>query len=232
MSQLSATLSYAESGITFYWSPLPSISHFSHTHVSFSLITGRCLNYRWHWATRRKAFFCCIYCVITPCNLPFCLTFTWRWFNYRWPWVTLRRVFYPIPHPYPFIHPLFLFISCIEYRNNVTFAFFALCRKMSQLSATLSYAASGIMSFLVLFFIMFGAFVQMAYLMFYGVLKDFSNFIRAAETMFSLMLSEYLKGGWLIGHIKLDVFNLVGLKKKLINFTLKVCICILKQQKL
>ena len=44
-------------------------------------------------------------------------------------------------------------------------------------------------------YLAFGTFVQMAYLMFYGVLKDFSNFIRAAETMFSLMLSEYLKMG-------------------------------------
>ena len=36
----------------------------------------------------------------------------------------------------------------------------------------------------------------MAYLMFDGVLKDFSNLIRAADTMFSLMLSEYWMG-WL-----------------------------------
>ena len=61
---------------------------------------------------------------------------------------------------------------------------------MSQLSSTLRYASSQLISFVMIFLIAFLTFVQLAYLMFYTQLLDFSTFVRAAETMFSLMLSK------------------------------------------
>ena len=79
-----------------------------------------------------------------------------------------------------------LYEACIQ-RYYVVF-----CRKISQLSSTLSYAAGSLFSFIVIFVIAFVAFCQLAYLMFSAKLHDFSTFIRAAETMFSLMLSKYM----------------------------------------
>ena len=60
-----------------------------------------------------------------------------------------------------------------------------------MLSSVLRYAASTLTSFIILFIIIFGAFVQMTYLMFSYFLYDFSTFVRSAETMFALMLGKY-----------------------------------------
>ena len=69
--------------------------------------------------------------------------------------------------------------------------FFLISRRVSELGATLRYASGSLVSFLFIFLIIFGAFVQTTYLTFSNFLRDFSTIVRATETMFSVMLGYF-----------------------------------------
>ena len=64
-------------------------------------------------------------------------------------------------------------------------------KRMAMLSSTLRYAAGPIIQFLIMFMILFLAFVLASYIIFGMDLEDFSTFARSMATLFSAMLSEY-----------------------------------------
>lgn len=68
-------------------------------------------------------------------------------------------------------------------------------KRMAMLASTLRYAAGPLASFLVMFMVLFMAFVLASYIIFGNDLADFSSFANSMATLFSAMLSKY------IGHV-------------------------------
>uniref|UniRef100_A0A7M4F5P3 Polycystin-2 n=1 Tax=Crocodylus porosus TaxID=8502 RepID=A0A7M4F5P3_CROPO len=92
------------------------------------------------------------------------------------------------------IHKLHYFRSlwnCLDIIIIVLFKFVSINRTMSQLSSTMSRCAKDVIGFAIMFFIIFLAYAQLAYLVFGTQVDDFSTFQDCVLTQFRIILGDF-----------------------------------------
>ncbi|XP_074521511.1 polycystin-2 isoform X1 [Halichoeres trimaculatus] len=101
------------------------------------------------------------------------------------------------------VHPIFEPLASLQVRfNNVAavivffswvklFKFINFNKTMSQLSSTMSRCAKDLVGFAIMFFIIFLAYAQLAYLVFGTQVDDFSTFQESIFTQFRIILGDF-----------------------------------------
>ncbi|XP_046313591.1 polycystin-2 isoform X2 [Marmota monax] len=82
------------------------------------------------------------------------------------------------------------FWNCLDVVIIVLFKFINFNRTMSQLSTTMSRCAKDLFGFAIMFFIIFLAYAQLAYLVFGAQVDDFSSFQECIVTQFRIILGD------------------------------------------
>ena len=67
-------------------------------------------------------------------------------------------------------------------------------KKVMEFTSTLSISKESVISFTAMFSILFGAFVQFFFFVYGGNLKNYSTLVKAAETLFAMMLKRFTYG--------------------------------------